>query len=748
MPSPLIDFSLPAWPREAFPFEPAHGFFRRLAAANAQISVRTLGAYVGVNGRNFDREELLEFCSRFPSINIENLRRFTPRAEGPLVAMNGEFISHNKDYTPYHPRVCPSCLNEAYYYRNWFDLPAVGFCPIHGEALCDLNAGERMAWWQASLGQPLTLRCSTFSSAEGQRSLDWERYALGRMGVVERHLNPVLDAFSLADVIAGCVLLGAGQIANTASSAERRAVPRHDVAAAGFKILRRGKEGVRDFFVAKAEHASESGGWRGATIDGSFGWVAAAVKRNLPSAIGDLCRSGLDAAVDQLSLYSRNSRLDPTAQPACHLTLTDLALKTGLSRRNVRLIAYKMGLVHPARTGSQTYWFAPAQIEAFETLIEDLIGRNEAAEHLGLPRKAFDALLVRVDLQPYVRMGGSDPAADRFLGSEISNFLCLIKRQAVLVDQPGLSFDEFCRLSKCSPSDIAWAVVQGRQNITRVGEGGFAGMELPLADVKTKSANGPRPRQSSRYPGISFADAASRLGVAPAAIPGLVEAGHLEVQNEAVGRFCRITPTSLADFDAQYAPLGAYARAFNLSPQRVSADFRAAGVRILDREGRQKVAWADRTSVISALGERWDLKKPLDAFSSAVWDAFRRQLSAIGSPNRLVDAVSTSARLRSGSGFVLLQISIQPAEKSLAVTARADRKSSPAWFGLLNAHKTTIHETWPGASLSCGPDSIEFAQTHSVGSEELAGWLNNTVSEVEQLATNLRMLRLMKGSES
>jgi len=37
MPSPLIDFSLPAWPREAFPFEPAHGFFRRLAAANAQI---------------------------------------------------------------------------------------------------------------------------------------------------------------------------------------------------------------------------------------------------------------------------------------------------------------------------------------------------------------------------------------------------------------------------------------------------------------------------------------------------------------------------------------------------------------------------------------------------------------------------------------------------------------------------------------------------------------------------------------
>lgn len=113
MASPSTRYPLPSWPREAYPFEPAHGYFRRLAAANAQVSVRTLGSYVGVNGRNFDREELLEFCSRFPSKGIENLQRSTPQIEGSLVIMNGEIISRTKDYTPsghtlLHVSTCPT----------------------------------------------------------------------------------------------------------------------------------------------------------------------------------------------------------------------------------------------------------------------------------------------------------------------------------------------------------------------------------------------------------------------------------------------------------------------------------------------------------------------------------------------------------------------------------------------------------------------------------------------------------------
>lgn len=212
MASPSTRYPLPSWPREAYPFEPAHGYFRRLAAANAQVSVRTLGSYVGVNGRNFDREELLEFCSRFPSKGIENLQRSTPQIEGSLVIMNGEIISRTKDYTPYHPKACASCLRASYHYRNWFDLSAVRFCPIHEAPLCDLNTGERMAWWQADLGHPASLSRSEDRFSYDHRSLEWARYVLGRMGVVDRCPSIVLDALPLVDVIAGCVLLGTGAL--------------------------------------------------------------------------------------------------------------------------------------------------------------------------------------------------------------------------------------------------------------------------------------------------------------------------------------------------------------------------------------------------------------------------------------------------------------------------------------------------------------------------------------------------------
>lgn len=744
MVSPSTRYPLPAWPREAYPFEPAHGYFRRLAAANAQVSVRTLGSYVGVNGRNFDREELLEFCSRFPSKGIENLQRSTPQIEGSLVIMNGETISRTKDYTPYHPRACVSCLRDSYYYRNWFDLSAVRFCPIHEAPLCDLNTGERMAWWQADLGHPASLSRSEDRFSYDHRSLEWACYVLGRMGVVDRCPSIVLDALPLVDVIAGCVLLGTGALANHASSSERRALPREHAAAVGFEFLKRGEEGVRDFFLAQADHAAESVGasWRGTTVDGSFGWIASAVKRSLTSEVGDICRSGLDAAIDKLGLYSRSTRLGPEPQTSSNLTLTELALRTQMPKRKVRLIADRLGLVPPGRAGSQTYWFAPSQVEAFEAFTAGFLDRNEAAERIGLLRPAFDALLAHVDLQPCIRLVGSGPSADMFVGSEVRAFVELVEHRAVVVDQPGLAFDEFCQRSNRSPGEVAFAVIQGRQNITRRGDRGFAGMQLPIADAVVVKADGPKPRRTCQHSGIGFADAASRLGISPIAVSGLVEAGHLKIQDGTIGRRQRIAPDSLDDFDAKYAAVGAYARAFNLSPQKVSADFRAAGVTILDRNGRQKVPWADRISVVSAMGDEWDLRRQLDPFSSMVWEALRSHLRSTGSPNRLVDTVSTSARIRSGSGHTLLHVSTCPTGKLVIASAQANRAVASAWLELLTRRQDDVCEMWPEALVTRASHSIRFEQIFAVGSAGTTGQLHHVARLIDQIATNLRMLRL------
>lgn len=319
-----------------------------------------------------------------------------------------------------------------------------------------------MAWWQADLGHPASLSRSEDRFSYDHRSLEWARYVLGRMGVVDRCPSIVLDALPLVDVIAGCVLLGTGALAKHASSSERRALPRDHAAAVGFEFLKRGEEGVRDFFLAQADHAAESLGasWRGTTVDGSFGWIASAVKRSLTSEVGDICRSGLDAAIDKLGLYSRSTRLGPEPQTSSNLTLTELAVRTQMPKRKVRLIADRLGLVPPARAGSQTYWFTPSQVEAFEAFTADLLYRNEAAERIGLLRPAFDALLAHIDLEPYTRLAGPGPSADMFVGSEVRAFVELVEHRAVVVDQPGLAFDEFCQRSNRSPGDGLGSIAQ------------------------------------------------------------------------------------------------------------------------------------------------------------------------------------------------------------------------------------------------------------------------------------------------
>ena len=106
------ELMLSDWPREAYPFEPAHGFFRRLARVNGQQSARVLAGLVGVRGRNVVPEEMLSFVTQFPVRNIENMARFEPTACGTGFVLNGEKLGR-LDYSIRRPRYCAHCLRES-----------------------------------------------------------------------------------------------------------------------------------------------------------------------------------------------------------------------------------------------------------------------------------------------------------------------------------------------------------------------------------------------------------------------------------------------------------------------------------------------------------------------------------------------------------------------------------------------------------------------------------------------------------
>ena len=118
----MLDFPLPAWPPQAFPLEPAHGFFRRLAQVNNQDSCRVLADLVGIKSRYIDTDEMLEFCREFPVQNLSHLEAANPRFQDATVVLNGQMFHAKADYSIRRPRYCSSCLREENYYRNWFDL--------------------------------------------------------------------------------------------------------------------------------------------------------------------------------------------------------------------------------------------------------------------------------------------------------------------------------------------------------------------------------------------------------------------------------------------------------------------------------------------------------------------------------------------------------------------------------------------------------------------------------------------------
>ena len=97
---------LPRWPPKAFKYEPAHGYFLRLAERNGAQSARVFADGVGLNGRNFDIAELLRFCQKFPIAGMEELIAATPSIEGSFIRVNGQTFRKATDWSARRPRVC------------------------------------------------------------------------------------------------------------------------------------------------------------------------------------------------------------------------------------------------------------------------------------------------------------------------------------------------------------------------------------------------------------------------------------------------------------------------------------------------------------------------------------------------------------------------------------------------------------------------------------------------------------------
>lgn len=415
---------VPAWPSEVLPDEPVHGFFQRLAAANGQLSCRTFAASLGLNGRNYDFEQLLDFCSALPVAGREGLADSTPRR-----SLDAVFLKREK-FSPSHfsfgrVRVCAACIAESRHHRNWFDFSFLERCPVHDQPLIDGSEQEKLARWFPDVG---VLPYSGTDLAEPAKRVELPnnlaRYVLGRVGCLPPWPLLHLVEYSCGEIIQVSELIGRMREfgwSPTLDAGRRWDAARRSRTEYGFSILRDG------FDAVLAELGSFTAGAPVKPTPGQisfasgvfFGWLHHAAKELGRHPSGQRFRTLMSEHAARSGVFAKKGYERRFAYFGAE-TLTSLSRRLGIAPQKVRELGIKDGLFQAQEDKSLHHSLTSDVCDAVRRRLDDLIIREDAVNyaasrsHVPLEQMERDGLI-----RPFIRMGGPNRRHDHFSRIEL-----------------------------------------------------------------------------------------------------------------------------------------------------------------------------------------------------------------------------------------------------------------------------------------------------------------------------------------
>ena len=427
---------LPAWPPEVFDHEPAHGFFQRLARVNGHFSTRALATSMGLNGRNINHAELLEFCLRFPVLGHEKLVSATPVIAGQLVTISGETFSTSFDWFISKPRVCPGCIGESPYYRNWFDLTVIGRCPLHDLPLEPGVNGDALRWWHPEVGMtPNGFKLAQFNARRVQPLPEsWERYVLGRLGVVEPLDLPMLDRTRMNDVITVAKSMGRtlpfGWRPIGATSNGRSRAARRDEIIRGYELLRGGPDAIasalQNYLHSRAAPFGSLGNRNGAP---SWGWLEKH-KAMLPQCeLSDMLHEQMrraELSYGQFKAYAEPARgrerveqneLGAKARSA--MALYRCAREMNMSADKLRSILIGVGMIKYSNNRKKRHSLSLGEVRRVVEEAAELLTVTQATEFLGTSHRNFMKFVKSGNLVPFVKVGVGQVAHNRYRRADL-----------------------------------------------------------------------------------------------------------------------------------------------------------------------------------------------------------------------------------------------------------------------------------------------------------------------------------------
>lgn len=459
---------IPRWGLEPYEHEPAHGFFLRLAALNGQQATPAFAMSLGLNGRNIDPQQMLQFCKQLPIPGTERLCAATPSIAKSSVYIRGEHLRLGRDWSIRHRRYCLACLNEKSFHRFWFDLPIVRVCPIHQIELASERRSMKWAWHYPLQTSDMAICKTDAALTKADPGLRFSSYILGRLGVLQPSRISLLDNLRLSEAVYLCSIIGKMLIHGwkPAESSRHESSQDQQFMEAGHNFL--DENGSLSDLLER--HIRESP----YCVDGVFGckdiqknlgwWYYALYTKQYRRGL-DFLMEDTNRVLEKFGACRRLRRKFPVAEngPSAREIATALGLRIDeviqLAKWNSRI----------PECGLEEF-----EAETIKRRSSRMISAETAADVLGVSRKRFASMRSHGIFAPVIKdAGGKSGQYDR---NEIEEILATIKsRVPTLSKSAGLvDFDIYrakacCSYSKAVADVLSGAVAVDGWDITKPG---------------------------------------------------------------------------------------------------------------------------------------------------------------------------------------------------------------------------------------------------------------------------------------
>jgi hypothetical protein len=436
-------------------------------ADEGHSSTKIYATEIGINGRNFVPEEMLEVLQQLP-LSAEEQKRL--RMATPLTVDGFHHVGNErlrpKQLSFRTRRFCPHCLAEKPYHRIQWDVIASSHCAIHGTQLVSEANGKKLKWWWPHFDV----------SPDGDVLFDWSCPKPGKPLPFHEMLRQRLEmgkreegqtsAYDLCDLIETslffCPFVKDGEPIHPKEN------PEPDIEG-GFDLLCRSHDERVDWFTTWYETIVPPEVRKRGLYASSLG--STFLSKNIVSRNENPLWAELELAqFEGFSRVGTVGRKFTNYQPAkSGRTLRHVAVELELPVKGLRTFIKTMNLLPEAEWNRDAHSIDDETFNKLKVLIDDLISLTDTSKITGISGTEFRRLVKAGYIREFLHMPIGGKMGPRYLANEVQELVSQFRAMAKVHPKPGMQgLVTYSKARRMKIGDVLIGVEKGATRVSAV----------------------------------------------------------------------------------------------------------------------------------------------------------------------------------------------------------------------------------------------------------------------------------------